>query len=189
MTRNDRKELVDDICEAIERSYGSLKTVDKFDTKNARSVLDVVESAITLVEAYSDDVETLSGTNKKKLVVEILNRIINVKIKYVHKVVREKVERRADSVDRQDHRSCDNRVDVESRDDDWNVGRYGEGTRGELEHGRRVDAVVESERVREYETALLGCRRERTQRVHRRNAAFDNGLNTITLQFRKTRTI
>ena len=92
MTRNDRKELVEDICDAISQSYGSLKTVNKFDTKNARSVLDVAESAITLIEAYSDDVETLSGSIKKKLVVEILNRVINIKIKYVPKVIREKIE-------------------------------------------------------------------------------------------------
>ena len=92
MKRKDRELLVKTICETIETAYGSFKTIDKFDTKNARSVLDIAEAAITMVEDYSDDVEKLSSSNKKTLVVDILNHVINVRVKYIPKIIREKIE-------------------------------------------------------------------------------------------------
>lgn len=92
MKRKDRELLINTVCDTIESAYGSFKTVDKFNTKSARSVLDIAEAAITMIEEYSDEVEELSSANKKTLVVDILNRVINVRVKYIPKIIREKVE-------------------------------------------------------------------------------------------------
>ncbi|MEE9214900.1 MAG: hypothetical protein V3U54_08920 [Thermodesulfobacteriota bacterium] len=87
-----KNELISKINSIIETTKTATKTMNTLNTKNSRTVLNIVETVITLIEQHSANVEKLDGKAKKKLAVEILNKYINIKIKFIPRKIMEKIE-------------------------------------------------------------------------------------------------
>lgn len=92
MDRKQKEELIEQISEVIEESKATAKTIDSLNTKNSRKVLDIVNTVVTLVEQHSAHVEKLTGKDKKRLAVTILNKFINLKIKFIPRKIMDKIE-------------------------------------------------------------------------------------------------
>jgi len=92
MNKIQTKELIDKISEIVETTTVASKTMDSLNVKNSRKVLSIVETVLTLIEQHSASVEKLNGKAKKKLAVSILNKFINIKIRFIPRKIMEKIE-------------------------------------------------------------------------------------------------
>jgi len=85
-------QLVEELVGELEASVGKIKKIKTFDTNSTKTVLNIAETAVTLVEKYSAHVNALTGREKKKLVVKVLNKYINIPIPKVPRFIMEKIE-------------------------------------------------------------------------------------------------
>jgi len=92
MTKKERLALADELCEKVNAVIDGAKTINNFSTKSTRKVLDIVDMVVTVIEQHSTHVSKLSGSEKKDLAVEVLNRFINIKVKFVPRSLMDKIE-------------------------------------------------------------------------------------------------
>ena len=92
MTSKERLALATELCDKVNVIIDGAKTVNNFSTKSTRKVLDIVELVVSLIEQHSVSVGKLSGEDKKKLAVDILNKMINIKIKFIPRKLMDKIE-------------------------------------------------------------------------------------------------
>ena len=92
MDRIQTKELIQKISDIIEETKTASSKMDSLNVKNSRKVLDLVGTVITLIEQHSDTVEKLSGKEKKRLAVNILNKFININLKFIPRKIMDKIE-------------------------------------------------------------------------------------------------
>lgn len=92
MTKKERLKLAEEIYGKVNDVIAGAKTVNNFSTKSTRKVLDIVDLVVSLIEQRSEHVNKLSGNDKKKLAVEVLNKLINIKIKYIPRKLMDKIE-------------------------------------------------------------------------------------------------
>lgn len=92
MTKKERLALAKELCDKVNLVIDGAKTVNNFSIKSTRKILDIVDSVITTIEQHSEHISKLSGEDKKKLAVEVLNKMINIKIKFLPRKLMDKIE-------------------------------------------------------------------------------------------------
>ena len=92
MTKKERLAIAKDICARVEKVIAGAKTVKNFNIKSTRKILDIVDMVVSTVENYSVNIVEMSGEDKKKLATEVLNQMINIKLKFVPRKLMDKVE-------------------------------------------------------------------------------------------------
>lgn len=86
------KKISEQLLKEVQDNIGKVKKIKSLNTKSVRTILDVIESVVNAVEEHGTNVVKLSGKDKKKLAVTILNKYINIPVPYVPRVIMEKVE-------------------------------------------------------------------------------------------------
>jgi len=74
------KELVKEIVGDIRELYGKIKTVKTLGPKSVGVAIDIIEDVTIAIEEHSDEFETLSGSAKKKLAIDIINELIDIPV-------------------------------------------------------------------------------------------------------------
>ncbi len=92
MNRKEKKVLVKDLVTRILSILGDLKTVKDFSIKSTKTLIDVSELAVSLVEHHSNGISKLSGKEKKEIATMVLNEFINIKVKFIPRRIMEKIE-------------------------------------------------------------------------------------------------
>ena len=92
MTKKERLVLAKELCDKVNEVIDGAKTIKDFSTKSTRKVLNIVDLVVRVIEQQSEHVSKLSGKDKKKLAVEILNQMINIKIKFIPRKLMDKIE-------------------------------------------------------------------------------------------------
>jgi len=89
------KEL-NDICEKLyvelDTGIKKAKTIKNFDLESTRSIVDLADMIVSLVEEHSLLAQKLTGKEKKEVAIKILNKVINIKLKFVPRPIMEKLE-------------------------------------------------------------------------------------------------
>lgn len=93
----DTKKIAEEIFNTIQSTVQQAKLVDRgdgFDIKDVRAILNSIDLVLTEIEKRSADstLETLTGTEKKEVAVEVLSRLLDFDIPWVPNFLEGKVK-------------------------------------------------------------------------------------------------
>jgi hypothetical protein len=77
---NKLDEITAAIIVLIEKSGTQVKSIDTFDIEDARTIVNILDSAITLVEQKAKEFGGLTSKEKKQIATNVVNHFVNFKI-------------------------------------------------------------------------------------------------------------